>query len=252
MPASDMITHQDHLIPGVPQPSQAELDQACAELGQLSLADGLRWVAGRFPGASAFSTSLGQEDQVISDAIFANRLGVRVFTLETGRLFPETLALLDQTRQRYSADIEAYYPDPAAVAALVRAKGEFSFYESIENRKECCHIRKVEPLQRALRGAHVWVTGLRAEQSPNRATMRILEWDPGYRLYKFNPLIQWSYPQVLDYIQANQVPDNPLHRTGFISIGCAPCTRAIEPGEDPRAGRWWWETSKKECGLHRS
>jgi phosphoadenosine phosphosulfate reductase len=231
---------------------QVDIEGWASELAALSLPDALRSVASRFPGQVAFSTSLGQEDQVITDAIFRERVDVRVFTLDTGRLFPETYELIDATRQRYNAVIEVVAPDAQRLAQLTTAKGFHSFFESVDNRKECCGIRKVEPLRRALAGAAVWVTGLRAEQSANRQSMRIVEWDAGYGLYKFNPLIAWSYQEVLAYIKANNVPDNPLHRKGFISIGCAPCTRAIEPGEDPRAGRWWWETSKKECGLHRS
>jgi phosphoadenosine phosphosulfate reductase len=229
-----------------------DVEGRASELAALPLADALRRVAERFPGRVAFSTSLGQEDQVITDAIFRECIDVRVFTLDTGRLFAETYALIDATRQKYNARIEVVAPDATRLAALTTAKGFHSFYDSVENRKECCEIRKVEPLRRALSGAAVWVTGLRAEQSANRQSMKIIEWDAGYGLFKFNPLIAWSYPQVLEHIKAHKVPDSPLHRAGFISIGCAPCTRAIEPGEDPRAGRWWWETSKKECGLHRS
>jgi phosphoadenosine phosphosulfate reductase len=223
-----------------------------AEMANDDLVGALRRMSARFPGEVAFSTSLGQEDQVITDAIFRNDIDVRVFTLDTGRLFPETYELIDATRQCYGRNIEVYAPDAAAVQRLTTEKGFHSFYESVENRKECCHVRKVEPLARALRGARVWVTGLRAEQSANRQAMSVVEWDAGYELLKFNPLIAWTYADVLEYIRAHGVPDNPLHRRGFVSIGCAPCTRAIEPGEDPRAGRWWWETSKKECGLHRS
>ena len=230
--------------------TELNLDALETQIAGLDLAGGLRLLAGQYPGTVAFSTSLGQEDQVISDAIFANNIDVRVFTLDTGRLFPEIYELIDATRQRYGKSIDVYAPDTREVEALTTKKGFYSFYESVENRKECCQIRKVNPLRRALAGAAVWVTGLRAEQSPNRQTMRILEWDAGYKLLKFNPLILWSYPQVLEYIAKNNVPDNPMHRNGFISIGCAPCTRAIEPGEDPRAGRWSWESSKKECGLH--
>jgi phosphoadenosine phosphosulfate reductase len=221
-------------------------------LNRLDLAAGLHWIAEHYSGGVAFSTSLGQEDQVITDAIWRNDLNIRVFTLDTGRLFTETYELIDNTRARYGKSIQTYFPDTQQVEKLVSEKGAHSFYDSVENRKECCNIRKVVPLQRALQGVQVWVTGLRAEQSANRQTMRIVEWDEGYHLIKFNPLIAWSYPQVLEYLQANNVPDNPRHRKGFISIGCAPCTRAIEPGEDPRAGRWWWEMSKKECGLHSS
>jgi phosphoadenosine phosphosulfate reductase len=227
-----------------------DLTEAEKILNTLDLAAGLRWVADQYPGGVAFSTSLGQEDQVITDAIWRNNLNIRVFTLDTGRLFTETYELIDSTRARYGKSIETYFPDTLQVEKLVSEKGAHSFYESVENRKECCNVRKVVPLRRALQGVQVWVTGLRGEQSANRQTMRIVEWDAGYGLIKFNPLIAWSYPQVLEYLQASKVPDNPLHRKGFISIGCAPCTRAIEPGEDPRAGRWWWEMSKKECGLH--
>jgi phosphoadenosine phosphosulfate reductase len=222
-----------------------------SELDALDLHGRLRWIAERFPGRAAFSTSLGQEDQVITDAIFRQALPIRVFTLDTGRLFEETYALLAATREHYGRDVEVYFPDTRDVETLVRQKGPLSFRSSVPNRKECCDIRKVRPLQRALQGVDVWITGLRREQSANRQTMRIIEWDEGYRLLKCNPLIDWSYEAVLGYIAAEAVPDNPLHRAGFISIGCAPCTRAIAEGEDPRAGRWWWELSKKECGLHR-
>lgn len=222
-----------------------------AELGRLDLAEGLRWVAERYLHGAAFSTSLSEEDQVIGDVIWRNHLPIRVFTLDTGRLFEETYALIDETRAQYGADIETYFPEARQVERLVGAKGFLSFYESVENRKECCQIRKVLPLRRALRNTRVWVTGLRAEQSPNRQSMRIVEWDAGYGLLKYNPLIRWTAEQVARHVRDNHVPVNPLHQRGFVSIGCAPCTRAIAPGEDPRAGRWWWETSKKECGLHR-
>ncbi len=228
-----------------------DVTELTATLEGLGLADRLRLVAERFPGRVAFSTSLGQEDQVITDAIWRHDLPIRVFTLDTGRLFEQTYELLDRTRERYGREIEVLFPDTKAVEALLSTKGAHSFRTSVPARKECCDIRKVEPLQRALRGVEVWITGLRREQSANRQTMRVLEWDEGYQLHKCNPLIDWSYDDVLVYLEANGVPDNPLHREGFVSIGCAPCTRAIAPGEDPRAGRWWWETSKKECGLHR-
>ena len=228
-----------------------EVTALASELDALDLHGRLRWIAERFPGRAAFSTSLGQEDQVITDAIFRQSLPIRVFTLDTGRLFEETYALLAATRERYARDVEVYFPETREVEALVRQKGPLSFRSSVPDRKECCGIRKVRPLQRALQGVEVWITGLRREQSANRQTMRIIEWDEGYQLLKCNPLIDWSYEAVLGYIAAEAVPDNPLHRAGFISIGCAPCTRAIAAGEDPRAGRWWWELSKKECGLHR-
>jgi phosphoadenosine phosphosulfate reductase len=220
-------------------------------LDTLDLVDRLRLVSERFGDRCAFSTALGQEDQVITDAIWRHGLPIRVFTLDTGRLFEETYALIDAMRAKYGRAVEVYFPDTRDVEALVSARGHHSFYESIDNRRECCQIRKVRPLQRALRDVEVWITGLRREQSANRQTMRILEWDEGYGLLKCNPLVDWTADGMLAYLAAHDVPDNPLHRRGFVSIGCAPCTRAIAPGEDPRAGRWWWESSHKECGLHR-
>ena len=216
----------------------------------LSLVEGLRLMADLFPAQVVFSSAFGQEDQVITDAIFKNDLGIEVFTLDTGRLFTETYELIDATRNRYKKPIKTYFPDTDQVEQLVSNKGMHSFYESVENRKECCFIRKVEPLKRALNGQKIWVTGLRAQQSQNRQEMNLVEWDEGNQIIKFNPLLNWSYDEMIDYLKANKVPYNKLHNQGFVSIGCAPCTRAIEPGEDARAGRWWWETSKKECGLH--
>lgn len=219
---------------------------------QTDIAAGIRILTEEFPGAVAFSTSFGQEDQVLADIIWKNQLPVRVFTLDTGRLFQETYDLMDLTRARYKQPFEIYFPETAAVEALVKEKGMNSFYDSVENRKECCYIRKVVPLNRALKGTKVWITGLRAEQSENRHDMPVLEWDEGRQLYKYNPLIHWSFEEMTAYLDKHNVPFNKLHDKGFISIGCAPCTRAIEPGEHPRAGRWWWEESKKECGLHTS
>ncbi|WPQ65474.1 phosphoadenylyl-sulfate reductase [Chitinophaga sancti] len=210
----------------------------------------MAWLAAAFPGAVAFSTSFGQEDQVIADMIWRHKIPVRVFTLDTGRLFQETYDLMDLTRARYKQNFEVYFPETSSVESLLREKGPNSFYESVENRKECCNIRKVVPLNRALQGVKVWITGLRAEQSENRQSLHDIEWDESRQLYKYQPLINWSFDQMLDYLKTNNVPYNKLHDNGFISIGCAPCTRAIEPGEHPRAGRWWWELSKKECGLH--
>lgn len=214
------------------------------------LPDAIRIMSELYPGKTVFSSSLGQEDQLLTDVIYRNNLPVKVFTIDTGRLFNETYELLERTNARYKTSIAVYFPDQADVETFVKEKGINSFYESVENRKECCHIRKVKLLNRALQGAKVWITGLRAEQSQNRKEMPVTEWDESRQLYKFNPLIRWSYSEVMDYIKEFNVPYNPLHDKGFISIGCAPCTRATEPGEDPRAGRWWWETSQKECGLH--
>jgi len=220
------------------------------EIERSSLPEAVSLVADLFPGKVVFSSSLGQEDQVLTDIIFKNNLPVKIFTIDTGRLFNETYELLDKTTARYKKQVQVYFPEAADVETFVATKGINSFYESVDNRKGCCYIRKVKPLNRALEGAQVWITGLRAEQSENRKDMPIIEWDENRQLYKFNPLIRWTYNEVLDYIKEFNVPYNTLHDKGFISIGCAPCTRAIEPGEDARAGRWWWETSHKECGLH--
>lgn len=213
--------------------------------------ESLKTLANLFPGEIVFSTSLGYEDQVISDLIFNNNIPISVFTLDTGRLFEETQKTLQRTNQRYDTRIKAYYPDLEAVETMVTEKGPYSFYDSVPNRKECCFVRKVIPLNRALTGAKIWVTGIRAEQSGNRQSMDQLEWDEAHQLFKFHPILNWSFDEVKEYIKANNVPYNPLHDKGFVSIGCAPCTRAIVEGEDFRAGRWWWEDeSKKECGLH--
>lgn len=220
------------------------------KLEKLSLVESLNFIAQKYSQKVVFSTSLGQEDQVITDAIFKNNIDIEVFTLDTGRLFQETYEMIDITRSRYKKNIEIYFPNTDKVQKLTTEKGLNSFYESVENRKECCFIRKIEPLKRALAGAEVWITGLRADQSENRNEMKIWEWDEGNKVWKFNPLIHWTFDEVLNYIDKNKVPDNPLHKKGFVSIGCMPCTRAIEPNEHPRAGRWWWEESKKECGLH--
>lgn len=219
-------------------------------LEQLTAGDGLALIADLFPGKTVFSTSLGQEDQVITQLIASQNLPIQIFSLDTGRLFPETLELLARTESKYKTRIRVYYPDRESVESLVTDIGINGFYESVENRKSCCYVRKVEPLKRALAGNEVWVTGLRAEQSPNRNSMKRIEWDEANQILKYNPLMDWSFEQMIAYIEEHKVPYNPLHDKGFISIGCAPCTRAVLPGEDARAGRWWWEESKKECGLH--
>lgn len=223
-----------------------------SKLEQSSLEDILRSVSASFPGKVVFSSSLGQEDQVLTDMIFKNQIPITVFTIDTGRLFNETYELLDKTIARYKQVIQVYFPEATDIEEFVLAKGINSFYQSVDNRKECCHFRKVKPLNRALSGAKVWVTGLRNEQSSNRSNMPLMEWDENRQLYKLNPLINWTYRDVMDYINRYNVPCNQLHDKGFFSIGCAPCTRAIEAGEDARAGRWWWESSQKECGLHLS
>lgn len=213
--------------------------------------EALAQLAARFPGEIVFSTSFGLEDQLITHLIFENNLPIRVFTLETGRLFQETYYTWNRTLERYQKDIEAYFPDTHAVQQLITQKGPSSFYESVENRKECCRIRKIEPLQRALAGATCWITGIRADQSDNRQGMSAVEWDSTNGLVKFHPIYHWTLDEVKAFVKTNNIPYNPLHDKGFPSIGCAPCTRAVGEGEDFRAGRWWWEDqSKKECGLH--
>jgi phosphoadenosine phosphosulfate reductase len=198
-----------------------------------------------------FTTSFGYEDQAITDIIFTNNLDIKVVTLDTGRLFPETYKVYNSTLDKYKKPISVYFPPADKVEEMVNKKGPFSFYESLENRKECCFIRKVIPLKRALAGNEIWITGLRASQSENRNDMHSFEWDEGNQIIKYNPLLDWSLEQTIQYIKENHVPYNVLHDKGFVSIGCQPCTRAIQLGEDFRAGRWWWEQSSgKECGLH--
>jgi phosphoadenosine phosphosulfate reductase len=227
------------------------LDSLTAQLAGLHEVDALRKLAKLFPGQVVFSTSLGYEDQVITDLIATNGISIRLFTLDTGRMFGETYSVWNKTLSRYGITIDTMFPKQADVEGLLTEKGPYSMYESVENRKECCFIRKVEPLNRALAGQRIWITGIRAEQSNNRHDMTQLEWDETHQLYKFHPLLHWSFDDVKAYVKDNNVPYNSLHDKGFVSIGCQPCTRAIQPGEDFRAGRWWWEdNSKKECGLH--
>ena len=197
-----------------------------------------------------FSTSLGQEDQVMTDVIFKNNHPIKVFTLDTGRLFEQTYDVLDKTQKKYKKSISSFAPDNNELETLLDLKGPYSFYDSIENRKECCSIRKINPLQKALKGIDLWITGLRASQSNSRSTLSFFSYDDAFGLPKFNPLVNWTLEEVENYLEQNNVPQNSLHKKGFVSIGCEPCTRAVKPGEDIRSGRWWWEESKKECGLH--
>ncbi|RPA69991.1 phosphoadenylyl-sulfate reductase [Cyclobacteriaceae bacterium YHN15] len=220
------------------------------KLDQLSPEEGLALLSDLFLGRVIFSTSLGQEDQVITHLIASNKLPIQIFSLDTGRLFPETLDLLDITENQYNIKIKVYYPERESLENLINKMGINGFYHSVENRKSCCYARKVEPLKRAIKNNSVWITGLRAEQSPNRSGLQKIEWDEANQIIKYNPILDWSFDKMISYIKENKIPYNPLHEKGFISIGCAPCTRAIQPGEDIRAGRWWWEESKKECGLH--
>jgi phosphoadenosine phosphosulfate reductase len=217
----------------------------------LETIEALKFLANKFPGQVVFSSSFGLEDQAVTHMIFSNHIPIKIFTLETGRLFPETYYVWNRTMEIYGQPIHAYYPQHTPLEQMVNTKGPNSFYESVDNRKECCGIRKVEPLKRALAGNECWVTGIRAEQSPNREVMQSIEWDELHMVIKFHPIFNWTLEEVKDYIKTHNIPYNTLHDKGFPSIGCLPCTRAVQPGEDFRAGRWWWEDQdKKECGLH--
>ena len=221
------------------------------ELLSKNLSERIKFITSYFAGEKiVFSTSFGQEDQAITHAIASTNSAIEIFTLDTGRQFQESYELMDLTIKKYSLSLKTYFPSTPAVEKLVAEKGFNSFYTSVENRKECCFVRKMEPLNRAISGAKVWITGLRAKQSENRADMPIIEWDENRQLFKINPLIDWSFETLEKYLVEHKIPQNPLHKKGFVSIGCAPCTRAIAEGEHPRAGRWWWENSQKECGLH--
>lgn len=207
---------------------------------------------GVFKEKIALSTSLGLEDQVLTEMVSSLDPSAKIITLDTGRLFPETYDLIDRTSRKYKISIEVYFPDAGEIEKMVSEKGINLFFESIENRKLCCSVRKLKPLARALNGLDAWITGLRREQSITRNDLTVVEWDDNNGLLKINPLINWSEQEVKDYIEVKNIPNNPLHNQGFASIGCQPCTRAIEPGEEVRAGRWWWENPEtKECGLHK-
>ncbi len=235
----------------MPEPNEIMVSELVHQIDGLNLPEAFRLLAARFPQQTCFSTSFSYEDQLITDLLVESGAPVRIFTLDTGRLFPETYSVWSSTRQHYGLEITPYYPDQAALQQWVGSHGPNAFYESVALRQACCAIRKVEPLQRALRGMALWMTGLRAEHSPGRGELPILEWDARHQLIKYHPLLHYSTDQVLEEIRRRKVPYNPLHDRGFVSIGCAPCTRAIREGEDFRAGRWWWEdASKKECGLH--
>ncbi len=206
----------------------------------------------RYKDKMAFSTSLGAEDQVLTDMICSVDPLINIFTLDTGRLFNETYDLMDITEKKYGIKIQLFFPEAEKVEKMVKEKGINLFYESIENRKFCCHIRKIEPLNRALAGIKVWISGMRKEQSITRQDLELVEWDESHQLIKLYPLIEWNESQVWKYIKENKIPYNELHDQGYSSIGCKPCTRSVKPGESVRSGRWWWELPEnKECGLHR-
>ncbi|MGB8490273.1 MAG: phosphoadenylyl-sulfate reductase [Bacteroidales bacterium] len=228
-----------------------ELRDLTDRLTARPIPDQLRELASIFPGMVVFTTSFGLEDQVLTHIIFEENIPVRVATIDTGRLFPETYKVLNEVIKRYKKQIEVYFPEYEPVEKMMTGKGPFSFYLSPDNRLECCRIRKVEPLQRILGNSSCWITGIRADQSDNRRLMKQIDYDETRKLWKFLPLLSWSDGQTNDFIIKNSIPYNKLHDKGFASIGCQPCTRAVEAGEDLRSGRWWWENDgRKECGLH--
>jgi phosphoadenosine phosphosulfate reductase len=228
-----------------------QAEELKSQLKGLTIEDQLRKLVTRFPGKMIFTTSLGIEDQVITHKIFTNSIDIKVITLDTGRLFPQTYDVLSNTIIRYNKIINIYFPEYEAIEKMVTEKGPLSFYQSVENRKECCTLRKIVPLNRALTGMECWISGIRADQSDNRNQMDWIEYDESKNLFKFYPLFDWSFDEVKSFVKENNVPYNTLHDKGYVSIGCEPCTRAVKPGEDFRAGRWWWENDGgKECGLH--
>jgi len=207
-------------------------------------------IVGKYEKIS-FSSSLSAEDMVLLHIIARHNLPIEVFTLDTGRLHEETYHLMDEIQKAYPQRLKVYFPDAANVEAFVAERGVNDFYRSIDSRKTCCRVRKVEPLRRALKNRQVWISGLRREQSVTRESIEVFAWDESFSIYKFNPLLDWTSEDVWQFIKDNNVPYNTLHDGGFPSIGCSPCTRAISAGEDERAGRWWWENPEtKECGLH--
>lgn len=225
--------------------------QTSASAAFLAPAERLATLRRQVPGRIVFTTSFGVEDQVITHLIFTTSLDIEIVTLDTGRLFPSTYRLWSETEAKYGARIRSYHPDQAALESLVAVAGINGFTRSIEARKGCCTVRKVQPLSRALEGAAAWVTGLRADQSEDRAAVEFAAWDAEQGLLKIAPLFDWSRRQVADYCAVENVPVNELHARGYLSIGCEPCTRAVAPGEPERSGRWWWETDgARECGLH--
>lgn len=232
--------------------SRIYVDKINRVLKNKPLPEVIKFIYDEFDSKVALASSLGAEDQVLTDVIVKNAKELKIFTLDTGRLNPETLDTLDKTELKYSKRITVFYPKSELVEDFVNTHGINSFYESVAKRKACCYARKIEPLQRALKPLDAWITGLRREQSVTREEMQLAEWDEANNLIKFNPLIDWSEQDVWDYIKKENVPYNKLHDLGYPSIGCAPCTRAIKDGEDIRAGRWWWENPEhKECGLHK-
>jgi phosphoadenosine phosphosulfate reductase len=231
---------------------KAQIAQWNKELEGKSAVGVIAYFLRHFRDRLVLSTSLGLEDQVLTEMVLRQNRNVEVFTLDTGRLFPETYDLIARTNKYFGIRMKTYFPEPAEVEKMVADKGINLFYDSVENRKLCCGIRKVAQLPRAFAGKEAWICGLRKDQSVSRFFNKMVEWDDNNGLVKINPLINWTEKEVWDYIKKHNIPYNLLHDRGFPSIGCEPCTRAIEPGEDIRAGRWWWENEvHKECGLHK-
>ena len=228
-----------------------EIEKLNAEFAGKTPQELLQYAMARFGSRIALSSSLSIEDQTLTDMMLGIDRKARIFTLDTGRLFPETYALLDKTNLHYDIKIEVFCPQTEALQEMVNSQGINLFYESIEKRHRCCQVRKLEPLSRAFRTLDAWVCGLRRSQSITRGDMRLVEWDERHGLLKINPLIDWSEERTWAYIREHKVPYNTLHDKGFPSIGCQPCTRAVRPGDDIRSGRWWWEDPQhRECGLH--
>jgi phosphoadenosine phosphosulfate reductase len=243
------VLNADRIVPAAGRSDQDE--RLSVELARCDLPGRLALMRDSIDRAMVFTTSFGIEDQAIAHAIFTQELPIDVVTLDTGRLFPETYDVWTQTERRYGVTIRAFYPEARDLETLIAGQSIDGFRQSVEARKACCDVRKVAPLKRALAGADAWITGLRADQSGARAATPFVTYDDTRRLLKLAPLADWTRPQVANYVAAENIPHNVLHARGFLSIGCAPCTRAIRPGEPERAGRWWWEDeNKKECGLH--
>jgi phosphoadenosine phosphosulfate reductase len=226
-------------------------EELIKSLEGLSVTDQLKKVSDLFPGKVLFTTSLGIEDQAITHMIFSKNINIRVATLDTGRLFPQTYDVMANTIAKYNKKIEIFFPNNKDVEQMVTEKGPMSFYRSVGNRKECCKIRKIDPLNRALNNVMCWISGIRSDQSDNRGQMSYIEYEAERSIFKYYPIFSWTYDDVKAYVNENNIPYNSLHDKGFVSIGCEPCTKAIKPGESFRAGRWWWENEgAKECGLH--
>jgi phosphoadenosine phosphosulfate reductase len=233
--------------------SQSNIETKAVELESMTAPEVIQWALSTYHPKIVIASSFGAEDVALIDMAVRIEPKVRVLTLDTGRLNQETYDVMDSVRRKYNIQIEVYFPDAKRVEMMVREKGLNLFYDSLENRLRCCGLRKVEPLNRALGAVSAWLTGLRREQSVTRGAVKKLEWDAdhGGGIAKINPLADWKRDQVWNYIRKNDVPYNKLHDQNYLSIGCAPCTRAVKPGEGERAGRWWWENPEhKECGLH--